>query len=367
LYIIAELSLATLLISIIAPYFNILGISSTIKHAKYFNQNETITIKIDLDTYSFFNKYFLELWIKTPFSQKQNHMFFITKLAGKQTIETKIVCDIRGVHQVGPLLIQTGFPLGLKIFKKVLQNQETQVVVLPNYVDIKKNILSTNEGSNLYGNSNSTKKGGYNEFISIREYKPGDSPRHIHWPGSAKKGKLLVKEYQDNLFSNMVVILDLNKDYDVGSGKHTTLEYAITISLSMIIYALSNGYSVSLFGFGKEYIEFLDISNVGESSQITKALAYVKSNGEKNYKDVIKHALKKSKMGATVVLFDNGKGAILKNIQTYTSQHFKPILFDIDAKSFKQESLNSAFKQENKHSYMHYKLEKGCDIQRMFS
>lgn len=46
------------------------------------------------------------------------------------------------------------------------------------------------------------------EFMGLRDYLPGDSPRHIHWAAWARSGKPVVKEYQDEFFSRQALILD---------------------------------------------------------------------------------------------------------------------------------------------------------------
>jgi len=46
------------------------------------------------------------------------------------------------------------------------------------------------------------------EFIGLRDYLPGDSPRHIHWAGWARCGEPVVKEYQDEWFSRQALVLD---------------------------------------------------------------------------------------------------------------------------------------------------------------
>ena len=38
------------------------------------------------------------------------------------------------------------------------------------------------------------------EFVALREYRPGDPLRRMHWKRFAKLGKPIVKEYQDEFF-----------------------------------------------------------------------------------------------------------------------------------------------------------------------
>lgn len=367
LYVIAELSLATLILSLIAPYFNLLGITASIKHPKFSHQGDTISITIDLKTSGFFGKYLLEVWLETPFSTNKKHMFFVATLHKKLPIETELLCDIRGVHKTGPLYIKTGFPLGLKVFEKVFRNAQSEVVVFPNPVDVNKFLFSIDESSIHHGDNISKRKGGNDEFVSIREYQQGDSPRHIHWPTTAKKGELIVREYQDILSSSLVIILDLNKSFDIGSNEHTTLEYAITIASSLALHALNNGYRVSLFGYGKEKIELINVIGSQNCIQILETLAYANADGDESYDAAIEHFLGFHQRGGTLILFDNGSGRVSQKLDIFSSKFFKPVLFDIKADSFKQDILNQDFEIQNHSKHSIYTLEKGCDIKRMFS
>jgi uncharacterized protein (DUF58 family) len=46
------------------------------------------------------------------------------------------------------------------------------------------------------------------EFLGLRDYLPGDSPRHIHWAAWARCGEPVVKEYRDEFFSRQALVLD---------------------------------------------------------------------------------------------------------------------------------------------------------------
>jgi uncharacterized protein (DUF58 family) len=46
------------------------------------------------------------------------------------------------------------------------------------------------------------------EFISVRDYRPGDPQRHIHWRSFAKTGHPIVKQYQDEYFNRHALIVD---------------------------------------------------------------------------------------------------------------------------------------------------------------
>jgi len=52
------------------------------------------------------------------------------------------------------------------------------------------------------------------EFMSLRDYRPGDPLQRIHWKSYARSGKPVVKEYQDEFFERHALVLDTFADRD---------------------------------------------------------------------------------------------------------------------------------------------------------
>ncbi len=46
------------------------------------------------------------------------------------------------------------------------------------------------------------------EFHGLRPFRPGDSPRLVHWRTSARCGELMTREYEDAPGQNLIVVLD---------------------------------------------------------------------------------------------------------------------------------------------------------------
>jgi uncharacterized protein (DUF58 family) len=68
------------------------------------------------------------------------------------------------------------------------------------------------------------------EFIQLRDYRPGDPLRHIHWPSFAKAGKPVVKEFQDEYFTRYALVLDTFGD----AGSDVEFEAAVSVTASFV-------------------------------------------------------------------------------------------------------------------------------------
>jgi uncharacterized protein (DUF58 family) len=65
------------------------------------------------------------------------------------------------------------------------------------------------------------------EFLALRDYRPGDPLQRVHWKSFARAGKPVVKEYQDEFFERHALVLDTG-------GAHDELEEAVALAASFV-------------------------------------------------------------------------------------------------------------------------------------
>ena len=64
------------------------------------------------------------------------------------------------------------------------------------------------------------------EFIGLRDYRPGDPLQKVHWKSFARTGKPIVREFQDEFFERHALILDTSSS----RGEDAVFEEAIAVS-----------------------------------------------------------------------------------------------------------------------------------------
>ncbi len=69
------------------------------------------------------------------------------------------------------------------------------------------------------------------EVMGLRDYLPGDSPRHIHWAAWARCGEPVVKEYREEYFSRQTLVLDT---CPAPGDDPARLECAISVAASLL-------------------------------------------------------------------------------------------------------------------------------------
>ena len=80
------------------------------------------------------------------------------------------------------------------------------------------------------GVSLSASIGDSEEFLSLRDYRPGDPLQRVHWKSFARTGKPIVKEYQDEFFERHALVLDTGTQ----RGEDAAFEEAVAVAASFV-------------------------------------------------------------------------------------------------------------------------------------
>lgn len=141
----------------------------------------------------------------------------------------------RGRYRLGPLLAFSRFPLGL-VERSRLFPIAGEILVYPRIGRLSSNWrrrwLSATE---LIARPQPHSGVFHDEFHRLREFRTGDNPRDIHWRTSARRGELILREYQQNRDFNLAVVLDLWVP-DAAVGKPSELvERALSFATTILV------------------------------------------------------------------------------------------------------------------------------------
>jgi uncharacterized protein (DUF58 family) len=151
---------------------------------------------------------------------------------GAAEVEVQAQALRRGVMHTRGLTVARADPLGLL---KSLRAAGTQanLVVLPRRYPVPSFTLPGSRRYQQGGVSLATSVGDSEEFLSLRDYRPGDPLQRIHWKSFARAARPVVKEYQDEYFERHALVLDT---FARGNGKRRgeerQFEEAVSIAAS---------------------------------------------------------------------------------------------------------------------------------------
>lgn len=261
----------------------------------------------------------------------------------------------RGSFLLGPTVITSGDPFGLFAKSREIPGEKT-LVVLPYMVRL--NHFPGPAGRLPGGRALRKKSLEVTPYAAgVREYLPGDPLSRIHWRTTARKDKLMVKEFEQDPHADVWIILDCQRGIHLSQPDSRsfevdelfwdlprrqdiplapdTFEYAVSAAASIAGYYIDQGRSVGYASAGK----FLNVvpAERGERQlgKILETLAFVKPEGNLPLLGVIEGQGKNIARGSTVVLITSlTTESIVLCVDVLLRRDLHPIVVFIDPVSF---------------------------------
>lgn len=157
----------------------------------------------------------------------------------------------RGLYRVGPAVIETSDPLGL--VRRFRVDPEVRfLTVLPRTVAIGPGwplghspIHEVPRRRSLFEDPS--------RFLGVRDYRPGDGMRRIHWRATARSGRLQVKLYEPTVLEGVLLAVEMGKAAFPAAGgedEDPGVELAVTAAASLAEFVLAHGQEVGLISNG---------------------------------------------------------------------------------------------------------------------
>jgi uncharacterized protein (DUF58 family) len=151
----------------------------------------------------------------------------------------------RGKLAFGPLEIRLGDPFGL--FPKTVRVAEGgSVTVYPAIHQVDAVLRPIWTGGSFGDVPHGRGLDVPPDISSVRDHSPDDGLSRIHWPSTARAGRLISRLYESQQSSDVMVILDLSRGIHFGEAPESTLEYAVSLTASICHAALARGQAVGL-------------------------------------------------------------------------------------------------------------------------
>ena len=110
------------------------------------------------------------------------------------------------------------------------------------------------------------------EFVSLRDYRPGDPLKHVHWRSWARVGRPIVKEFQDEHFVRHALVLDTFSTL----SRQAAFEEAVSVAASFACTLRTQESLLDLMFVGAEAHCFTVGRGLAHTEQMLEVLAGVK-------------------------------------------------------------------------------------------
>jgi uncharacterized protein (DUF58 family) len=180
----------------------------------------------------------------------------------------------RGRYELGPLEVSSGFPFGLMRRRGVVDDRR-KLTVYPRIGHLtpawSRHCENALVGSQRVRRQQTQSEG---DFYGLRDWREGDSHRWIHWRTSARRDKLVVRQYERQRRQDVVLLLDLWQPKNPTEDQLDAVELAISFAATILADVCRQGGSqVRLLVGGRERQTVHGAASQGLLGELMTALA----------------------------------------------------------------------------------------------
>jgi uncharacterized protein (DUF58 family) len=145
----------------------------------------------------------------------------------------------RGRHRFAPVRLSIADPFGLAEAGLALEEPQA-LMVYPRLVELEELFFDGGAGPE-HGRRLLLRRPVGFDLHSVRDYQQGESLRRVHWPSTARRGSLMVKELEDSPRDEVAVLLDGDPSGVVGSPPDTSFDTAVRVAGSILLAQVRRG------------------------------------------------------------------------------------------------------------------------------
>jgi len=152
---------------------------------------------------------------------------------------------VRGVYEVGPLVVEFSDPFGLTRRRQPVAEAQT-IIIHPRVEPIIDRIVAREwEDPPMRPPLSRPWPSGF-EFYGMRDYVEGDDSRRIVWRALAQHDRYLVRDAEQGITDRVKVYIDSDRDSHQRGRPSPTFETAVGVAASLATKHIRDGFSVNV-------------------------------------------------------------------------------------------------------------------------
>jgi uncharacterized protein (DUF58 family) len=164
----------------------------------------------------------------------------------RRTVSYPVKSDVRGLFQVGPLMLTVADPFGLVETSRNFTRSQN-LLVTPRVYKLPTVRLGADRAGSGENRPRAIAAAG-EEDATVREYRDGDDLRRVHWRSTARRGSLMVRREEQPWQSRCAIFLDARTKSHHGHGPSASLEWAVSAAASVGTDVIRRGYATTMLG-----------------------------------------------------------------------------------------------------------------------
>lgn len=279
---------------------------------------------------------------------------------GRQSWNIQTQCLVRGEFKLGPITLISGDPFGLFTAPRVIP-ASSRIIVYPETFDIPKFELPI---GNTSGGEAQRRRTHYitTNAAGVRDYVAGDSFNRIHWKSTARKNRLIVKEFEIDPLVDIWLFVDFSAEslvepYVERRGQFgpivprfpgvppSTEEYAVVVAASLAQYFIRRERAVGFAAYTpKREIHEPERGN-RQMTHIFESLAVARSRSNYSLSQMLSLETPYFTRGTTLIVITSSLDTNwIAEAQVLSRRGIKPLAIFIDPYTFGGSSQSDKIK-----------------------
>jgi uncharacterized protein (DUF58 family) len=296
---------AILLLSLLWAWLNINGIRISRQiRARHVQVGQFVEERFSMENTGLLSKLWIELKDNSNLPlHKASRVVSNLGRKQQQSWHVRTPCYQRGRFMLGPAAIFSSDPFGLFLLtRKLPESFTSHVVVYPLAVDLP---AFQPPIGHLTGGEVTRRRTHYvtTNVSGVRDYAFGDSFNRIHWPSTARTGKMMVKEFELDPMADVWIFLDMEERVQAGLSYReitpprlpevhwerlpafelppSTEEYGVVIAASIAKHFLNQNRAVGLVTYANAHHREIAQTDRGERqlTRLYEMLAVTQAHG----------------------------------------------------------------------------------------
>lgn len=233
----------------------------------------------------FANTVKVELIDEIPVQFQRRNFSHQFKLNGGQFYRWSyfLIPVIRGEFMFGALHLYITGRIGF-ISRRYSFAQDTTIKVYPSFIQMRRyELMAISNRLSEAGIKKIRRIGRNLEFDQIRDYIKGDDVRTVNWKATARKGHLMVNQYQDEKSQQVFCILDMGRTMQMPFEGMTLLDYAINTSLVIANIAMHKHDKAGLITFNEQVRSMIPARREGRQMHTIMEVLYKQTTSFKEH------------------------------------------------------------------------------------
>jgi uncharacterized protein (DUF58 family) len=279
----------------------------------------------------------------------------LTWVGGKEnrTYQARTWLTQRGAYPLGPTTLGSGDPFGF-FSTKLTFPSTASLLVLPMIVPV----ADFPSPSGLLPGGKAIQRKSFEvtpHASGVREYVHGDPLKRIHWASTARRGKLMVKEFEQDPQSELWIFLDAQQTVQAELPHEmpkvrdnwiftrrpevhlppSTLEYGVSLTASLAHYFIEQRRAVGFVTDGPVYTVIPAERSERQESKVLETLAFVTGEGTLPLASLVDLQSPQMPLGSSAILITSSvDDNVILAVELLQRRNLRPVILLLMAQTF---------------------------------